>query len=101
VRQRDPQQCYKAFSTLQLYNFFDYPCNQKVGKDGWKKRRIKKKSPVGTYWKVFRLVFERVMEEKMYPKLNCSMHRVGIPPSPKLWKRLLICTGPQSPGEQA
>ena len=76
---RDPQQCYKALSTRQLYNFFDWCLNQKVGKNGRRKRGIKKKSSLGTYWKVFRLVFERATEEKIHPKLNRSMHKVVIP----------------------
>lgn len=66
----------KVLSTRQLHTFFDWILNQKVGKDGRKKRGIKKKSSLGTYWKVFRLVFERAMEEKIHPKLNRSMHRV-------------------------
>ena len=98
---QDPQKCYKVLSTRQLYNFFDWILNQKVGKDGRKKRGIKKKSSLGTYWKVFRLVFERAMEEKIHPKLNRSMHRVVLPPHPKHIEHLLTHTGPQSSSEEA
>ncbi|KAJ0329333.1 hypothetical protein COL922a_012866 [Colletotrichum nupharicola] len=59
-----------------LYNFFDWFLSQKVGKDGRKKRGIKKKSSLGTYWKVFRLVFERAVGDKIDQKLNRTKKHV-------------------------
>lgn len=50
--------------------------NEETGKDGRKKRGIKKKSSLETMWKFFRLVFEREMGEKLDPKMNRSMHKV-------------------------
>ncbi|KAJ0338342.1 hypothetical protein KNSL1_012488 [Colletotrichum chrysophilum] len=75
VIKRDVQRSYATISTGLLHTFFDWFLSQKVGKDGRKKRGIKKKSSLGTYWKVFRLVFERATSDKIDPKLNRSMHR--------------------------
>ncbi|KAK1707756.1 C2H2 finger domain protein [Colletotrichum acutatum] len=76
VLKRDPKECYAKISLGLMYNFFDWVMSQKIGKNGRKKRGIKKKSSLGTYWKVFRLVFERAVGEKINQKLNRSMHRV-------------------------
>ncbi|KAK0367440.1 C2H2 finger domain-containing protein, partial [Colletotrichum limetticola] len=65
VIKRDVQQCYETISTRIVHTFFDWFLNQKVGKDGRKKRGIKKKSSLGTYWKVFRLVFERAVLRRL------------------------------------
>ncbi|XP_044718700.1 C2H2 finger domain-containing protein [Hirsutella rhossiliensis] len=48
----------------------------KVGKDGRKRRGTRKSSSLSTYWKVFRLVFERATGDKLDPKLNRRMHKV-------------------------
>ncbi|KAK6222509.1 putative C2H2 finger domain-containing protein [Colletotrichum tabaci] len=76
VLDRDPRQCYETLSVGILYNFFDWYLSQKVGKDGRKKSGIKKKSSLGTYWKIFRLVFERAMGERIASKLGRSMRKV-------------------------
>lgn len=73
---REPADCYSSLSIPLLYNFFDWRLNQKVGKGGRKVRGTKKKSSLGTYWKVFRLVFERATGDKVDPKMNRSMHKV-------------------------
>ncbi|KAF5520978.1 hypothetical protein CGCA056_v007802 [Colletotrichum aenigma] len=78
VLKRDVADCYATISVGLLYSFFDWVLCQKVGKNGRRKRGIKKKSSLGTYWKVFRLVFERAVGDKVDPKLNRSMHRAGI-----------------------
>ncbi|KAF4480421.1 hypothetical protein CGGC5_v011005 [Colletotrichum fructicola Nara gc5] len=78
VIKRDVQQCYATISTRLLHTFFDWFLSQKVGKDGRKKRGIRKKSSLGTYWKVFRLVYERAICNKVDSKLNRSMHREGF-----------------------
>lgn len=59
-----------------IFNFFDWSLSQKVGKDGRRKRGIKKSSSLGTYWKVFRLVFERATGNKLDALMNRKMHRV-------------------------
>lgn len=70
------RQGFEAISVAVLKNFFDWFMNEKKGKDGRKKRGIKKKSSLETMWKLFRLVFEREMGEKLDPKMNRSMHKV-------------------------
>ncbi|KAK1973628.1 C2H2 finger domain-containing protein [Colletotrichum cereale] len=76
VLDRDPRQCYETLSVGILYNFFDWYLSQKVGKDGRKRSGIKKKGSLGTYWKIFRLVFERAMGERIASKLGRSMRKV-------------------------
>ena len=63
-------------SVAILYSFFDWILKRKVGKDGRKLRGIKKRSTLGTYWKVFRLFFEMETGDKLCAKLNRKMHRV-------------------------
>ncbi|KAH6988830.1 C2H2 finger domain protein [Ilyonectria sp. MPI-CAGE-AT-0026] len=70
------QEQYKSISLKRLYIFFDRLLEQKTSANGRKKRGTKKLSSLGTYWKVFRLVFERAIGEKICPKLNRSMHKV-------------------------
>ncbi|QLI67036.1 uncharacterized protein G6M90_00g030440 [Metarhizium brunneum] len=78
--ERDPQSCFESLSQSNalplLYNFFDWSLNQKIGKDGRKRRGTRKSSSLGTYWKVFRLVHERATGNKLDPKLNRRMHKV-------------------------
>lgn len=76
---REPRECYQAISICVLYNYFDWSLHQKVGRNGRKKRGTKKRSSLGTHWKLFRLVFERAMDERIGSKLNRGMHKVGIP----------------------
>ena len=59
-----------------LYYFFDWILSRKSGKKGRKLQKIKKRSSLGTYWKVFRLVFERARGDKLDANLNRKMHRV-------------------------
>ena len=59
-----------------LYHFFDWILSRKSGKKGRKLQKIKKRSSLGTYWKVFRLVYERATGAKIDGKTNRSMHKV-------------------------
>lgn len=68
-----------ADSVAILYYFFDWVLSRKTGKDGRRLTRTKKRSSLGTYWKVFRLVFERATGDKLDAKLNRKMHRVPTP----------------------
>ncbi|KAK3318207.1 C2H2 finger domain protein [Apodospora peruviana] len=77
----DPQESFESVSLGSLYNFFDWLLGQKAGKDGRKKRGTKKSSSLGTYWKVYRLVYERATGAKLDAKLNRKMHRVGSSPA--------------------
>ncbi|KAK1658505.1 C2H2 finger domain-containing protein [Colletotrichum godetiae] len=76
VLDRHPRRCYETLSITLLKNFFDWYLSQKVGKDGRKRSGIKKKSSLATYWKIFRLVFERAMGERIASKLGRSMRTV-------------------------
>lgn len=76
----DPRVCFESVSINVLYTFFDWILNQTQGKDGRKRRGTTKRSSLGTYWKVYRLVYERAMTRKLDAKLNRQMHRVLIAP---------------------
>lgn len=73
---------YDPISIGLLYNFFEWRLNQKFTPEGRRLRGIKKRSSLGTYWKVFRLAYERAVGEKVDPKLNRSMHKVRPPHGP-------------------
>jgi hypothetical protein len=74
----DPQESFESVSLASLNCFFDWLLGQKTGKDGRKKRGTKKSSSLGTYWKIYRLVYERATGAKLDAKLNRKMHRVGF-----------------------
>ena len=61
-----------------LYNLFNWLLNQTQGKDGRKRRGTRKRSSLGVYWKIFRLVYERATGEKVGPKMNRQMHSVSV-----------------------
>lgn len=63
-------------SVRTLHTFFDWLLNQRQGKGGRKRRGTKYASSLGTYWKVFRLVYERATGDKIDGKTNRSMHKV-------------------------
>ncbi|KAK7927845.1 hypothetical protein PG985_004843 [Apiospora marii] len=67
---------YEPISVCLLYSFFQWRLNQKFTPAGRRLRGIKNRSSLGTYWKVFRLAYERAVAEKVEPKLNRSMHKV-------------------------
>lgn len=80
----DHIECFRSITHTKslrlLYNFFDWRLNQKVGKNGRKLCGTRKSSSLGTYWKTFRLVFERTMTEKLDAKVNRQMHKVFLSP---------------------
>src|SRR5436190_23599087 len=67
----------QAISRRTLKAFFDWMLNQRRGKDGRRLAGIKSANTLGTYWKVFQLVHERVTGEKIEGKINRKMHQVG------------------------
>jgi len=69
---------YTNVSVSTLYTF-NWILDQRQGKGGRKRRGIKFASSLGTYWKVYRLVYERATGCKLDGKKNRSMHRVGRP----------------------
>ncbi|CAG8982679.1 hypothetical protein HYALB_00000958 [Hymenoscyphus albidus] len=74
--QKDPVQVMQAISLSTLRAFFDWMLNQRRGKGGRRLAGIKSANTLGTYWKVFRLVHEKAVGEKIEGKINRKMHRV-------------------------
>jgi hypothetical protein len=62
---KDPQKAYMTVSLHSLHSFFDWLLNQRRGKGGRRRRRTKVSSSLGTYWKVYRLVYERATGAKL------------------------------------
>ncbi|KAI1664624.1 DUF3435 domain containing protein [Pyrenophora tritici-repentis] len=73
---KDHYRAYATVSVATLYTFFDWLLSQHQGKGGRKRRGTKLASSLGTYWKVFRLVYERATGVKLDGKMNRSMHKV-------------------------
>lgn len=81
---------FHSVSIGLLYNFFAWKLNQKTNEEGRKLRGTTKKSSLGTYWKLFRLAFERATNDKLDPKLNRNMHKVLGPLRPSKHLKLII-----------
>ncbi|KAJ5507903.1 hypothetical protein N7527_010046 [Penicillium freii] len=73
---KDPQQEFLKLSVGILYTFLDWALNQRRGKNGRRLPGIKRKSSLETFWKVFRLVFERATSGKIENRMNRQMRRV-------------------------
>ena len=56
---------YQRIDVHKLYAFFNWVLNQRRGKDGRRRQGLKYRSSLETYWKIFRLVYEREMQEKI------------------------------------
>ncbi|KAK4862951.1 hypothetical protein LT330_010695 [Penicillium expansum] len=73
---KDPQQEFLKLSVGILYTFLDWALNLRRGKNGRRLPGIKRKSSLETFWKVFRLVFERATSGKIENRMNRQMRRV-------------------------
>ncbi|KAF2844126.1 C2H2 finger domain protein [Plenodomus tracheiphilus IPT5] len=73
---RNQYRAYVTVSVTTLYIFFDWLLGPHRGKGRRKRRGTKLASSLGTYWKVFRLVYERAAGVKLDGKINRSMHKV-------------------------
>jgi hypothetical protein len=67
----------QAISHRTLKAFFDWLLNQRRGKGGRRTKGVGSSDTLGTYWKVFRLVYERATDEKINGKTTRKMHRVS------------------------
>jgi len=67
----------QAISHRTLKAFFDWLLNQRRGKGGRRTKGVRSSDTLGTYWKVFRLVYERATDEKINGKTTRKMHRVS------------------------
>lgn len=74
---KDPDQAMQTISHRTLKAFFDWLLNQRRGKGGRRIKGVKSSNSLGTYWKVFRLVYERATDEKIGGKTTRKMHRVS------------------------
>ncbi|KAJ5248104.1 hypothetical protein N7524_012064 [Penicillium chrysogenum] len=73
---KDPEQEFRKLSIVILHTFLDWALNLRRGKNGRRLPGIKRKSSLETFWKVFRLVFERATSEKIGKMMNRQMRRV-------------------------
>lgn len=67
---KDPKQEFQKLSITILYIFLNQALNLRRGKNRRRLPRIKRKSLLETFQKVFRLVFERVTLEKIGSQIN-------------------------------
>jgi hypothetical protein len=83
----------QAISHRTLKAFFDWMLNQRRGKGGKRLKGVKSSNSLGTYWKVFRLVYERATGSKIDGNTTRKMHRVSrissIPFDPVSTQRLI------------
>ncbi|KAH7119589.1 C2H2 finger domain protein [Dendryphion nanum] len=73
---KDSLRDYSTVSVRSLHTFFNWLLDQRRGKGGRRRCGTKHASSLGTYWKVYRLVFERATGTKIDGKLTRSMHKV-------------------------
>ncbi|KAJ5974897.1 hypothetical protein N7481_008604 [Penicillium waksmanii] len=73
---KEPDEEYHRISIPILYNFLDWTLNLRRGKNGRRLPGIKCKSSLDTFWKVFRLVYERSTSKKIGNQMNRQMRRV-------------------------
>jgi hypothetical protein len=74
---KNPEQSIRAVTLRLLYSFFGWVLDQRRGKSGRRVCGIKSSSTLGTYWKIFRLIYEEANDSKIHGKLNRKMHRVS------------------------
>jgi hypothetical protein len=73
---KDPEQEFRKLSIAILHTSLDWALNLRRGKNGRWLPGISPKSSRETFWKMFRLVFERATSEKIGKLMNRQMHRV-------------------------
>ncbi|TQB67628.1 hypothetical protein MPDQ_005096 [Monascus purpureus] len=74
--QYDPREEFARLSISIMYIFLDWVLNLRRGKDGRRLPGTKCKSSLDTFWKVFRLVYERETSNKITKQMNRQMRRV-------------------------
>jgi hypothetical protein len=75
-KKKDPKKMYSNISLRRLNAFFDWLLNQRRGKGGRRRQGTKRTSSLGTYWKVYRLAYERATGDKINGAMNRGMHKV-------------------------
>ncbi|KAJ6144084.1 hypothetical protein N7471_003537 [Penicillium samsonianum] len=101
---KDPNEEYNRLSIPILYNFLEWALNLRRGKNGRRLPGIKCKSSLDTFWKVFRLVYERSTSKKIGNQMNRRMRRVRGPflplpswPGPSFKADLVLNLGRDKP----
>lgn len=75
---KDPREELKRVSVSILFTFLDWVLNLRRGKNGRRLPGTKCKSSLDTFWKVFRLVYERETSNKIGNQMNRQMRRVRV-----------------------
>lgn len=76
---QDPIQLYKTLTVQVCHTFLEWVLNQKRGKDGRLLKGIKVQSSFHTFWKVFRLVYERANSQKIPDDIQVKIGPVSTP----------------------
>jgi hypothetical protein len=74
---RSPERL-ESVSLAFLNSFFDWLLGQRTGED-WRKRRTTKSSSLATYWKAYRLVYERATSGKVDANIAEAENAQGRP----------------------
>lgn len=74
---KDPRVEFARMLISIMYIFLDWVLNLRRGKDGRRLPGTKYKSSLDTFWKVFRLVYERETSNKITKQMNRRMRRVS------------------------
>ncbi|EDN06867.1 predicted protein [Histoplasma mississippiense (nom. inval.)] len=82
---RDPKEMYQRMDVKMLYTFFRWVLNQRRGKGGRRRQGLKYQSSLETYWKIFRLVYEREMQEKIGREISLRVTKNVIPKLARLY----------------
>jgi hypothetical protein len=69
--QRGPVKIYTTLSIKILHTFLEWVLNQRRGEGGRRLPGIKAKSSLETFWKVYRLVYERATGGKINLITTC------------------------------
>ncbi|EGC46846.1 C2H2 finger domain-containing protein [Histoplasma capsulatum var. duboisii H88] len=76
---REPKDMYQRMDVQMLYAFFSWVLNQRRGKGGRRRQGLKYQSSLDTYWKIFRLVYEREVQEKIDRETSLRVIKNVIP----------------------
>ncbi|OJD11104.1 hypothetical protein AJ78_08054 [Emergomyces pasteurianus Ep9510] len=77
---------YQRMNVKKLYTFFSWVLNQRHDKGGRRCQRLKYQSSLETYWKIFRLVYEREMKEKIDQEISLRVIKNVIPKLARLYR---------------
>lgn len=73
LQREDWRTCLRGITFNMIYYFFEWQLAQKKNKKGHKKREIKSKKYLVTFWCNFRLVFEMTLHFKINKLVDCRL----------------------------